>query len=265
MVLYLSFQKEYKLLTISPLMGKSERVERYPSIFHNKELKWCYFNLSLLTQMFDPEKGYIHPKDGKYNSEELRKSKEIQQKNEEGFKDKFPIDNLIKKYEQEKYIKLFTGTKEKISIFPYSDKIGILIAANILTYSTQLNISVESSHLMIDMHNGAIPSIGLLMTAYGLRSLKIIYEAYNIDTSDLPILNFSKTGLNAIVPITHLDDIRSYDLAFEKINPTIKDKSIEFHVQYSRKDPETQSRIAFELLEKSSKQAKKNIYLIENN
>ncbi|MGV8151367.1 MAG: hypothetical protein ACP5NV_06605 [Candidatus Woesearchaeota archaeon] len=217
----------------------------------------------MIAQLYDPDKGYTHPKNHEYTAEDNARHEKIRAKNDKEFEGKFPIDKLIKKHEQASLIKKFTGIKEDTHTVPKTDYTGVLIFTNIPTYATQLNIQKTGSFLQTDMHNGALGTIGLSMTAYGLRALKTIYEAYNISLNDLPVLDFQKKVLKATIPIVHLDDVKKYDLKVGDIQPEITDNAITFEVPYSVGDPVFRSEIAFALLEKATKHAKKNLFLLK--
>ncbi len=238
-------------------MDENKRHERYPSIFYSKDLKWCAYNFSILTQVYNPDADDAE-------TVEIRKERDSLDILDKKFRDKFPFKELVKKHEQETNIKRFTDIKTPVVIAPNAYQAGILIYSNIPLYATQLNIEERLSFLQTGMHNGGIPSIGLLMAEYGLRAIKTIYSTYGIETSHLPTLNFQKETLEVTVPIIHIDEKREYDLEFNGITPTVLEDRIEFEVKRSSGKPIDRTHTAFILLEKATSVARMNLYRFEN-
>jgi hypothetical protein len=235
--------------------------EFYPSITYQPSDKWCAFNFYVFAKFFEHDEGYIHPADGKYTLEEMMKYQELKVKNEKNIANKFPTAELMKKHTQETNIKKFTGIKNDVRFMPRDDPIGMLIYTNIPIYAPQLDISIEKTFLQAGMHNGGSANIGLLLTAYGLRALNTIYNAYDVQFHHLPVLDFQKEYLKATIPIIHLNNRKDYDFKTGKITPDINEDSVEFTVPYSIGNEKVRCETSFFLLEKITFQAKKNLYL----
>jgi hypothetical protein len=245
-------------------MKENRRSDYLPNIFYSAERKWCGFSFNIMTQFVDFDIGYTLPADMKeFNVEEITKLKLIREKNKQDFKDKFPVDEFVKKHEQEKFIKKFTGLTDDTIVNANEDHMGIVIYSNYSVYAPQMSIAIETSCLMVNLHNGGNALIGLTMSAYGLRALKTLYDAYGVSSNDLPSLDFQKDYLKAIVPIVHLDDKRNYDIIVRNIKPEILENYLEFTVPYSIGDAKVRSETAFALLEKTSQQALRNLYRLE--
>jgi hypothetical protein len=245
-------------------MKENRRSDYLPNIFYSADRKWCGFSFNIMTQFVDFDIGYTPLADMKdFNAEELTKLNIVREKNKQAFKDKFPVDEFVKKHEQEKSIKQFTELFDDTIVNPNEDRMGIVIYSNYSIYCPQLSIAIEHSFLMVNLHNGGDALIGLTMSAYGLRALKTLYETYGVNSNDLPILDFQKDYLKAIVPIVHIDDKRNYDIMVGNIKIETLENSLEFTVPYSIGDAKVRSETAFALLEKTSQQALRNLYFIE--
>lgn len=249
-----------KSQTIEDLLVKeNRRKDYYPDITYSPSGQLCAYKFDLQVQIFNPNAGFTPPKDDKYTNKDIANFRKITDKNTNNFIARFPKEELIKEHDQQSTISKFTGLNVHAVLIPKYQHPGVLIALNMNDYLSQLNLTIDHSYLQVSLLNGKTAPVGLLMTTYGLRALKTVYDSYKISSRDLPILDFEKDKLSAVVPIVHLDKDREYDLKVGKIEPKILRNTIEFEVPNSIKDPVYRSQLAFALLEKATGQAHHNL------
>ncbi len=254
-------------------MSVDKRWTLYPNIGYYSTLKHCAYSFHLMSSFVDMTEGFVPDPDGKHSSEEGERYHKVTTQNLQKFKEKFPIDELVKKPEFAEKIKKFTGIDDDIFMMQRDDPIGVLIACNSPIFAPQLNIQIEYGYIQVGLHNGGYAAIGISMAAYGLNALRIIYDAYEVSSKDLPVLDFQDKELKVTVPIVHIDEERNYDLQVENVIPQVLESSLEFAIPYSMKcvrrktdrelsEANKRSVLAFALLEKTTKAAAKNIFIL---
>jgi len=176
-------------------MSKELRYDNYPSMLYIPSMKHCGFRFNLSSKIESNER--VLPENFDWMSEEGRKINEEQKQLRIDNKNKFPFDKILEKLVKEQYVDSFTNMYEESSC---SSIEGGIVLKNKAGLAPGLTIEIVPGFINADMHNAMSADFALNLTAYGLKSLEVIFDTYGIRNDFLPELNFTKEGLEMIVP-----------------------------------------------------------------